>query len=129
MTLMFIETYQTSKCMDNADLTVSNLMEYFISLKRIDTESQSELPQANSVESDLGCPLRVYFDNLMLMSHNVKLTSWKPCQYNNKFDCSETNSYNISQDAINENIYFIYSFDRIMDFNRAEPTCYRTNFP
>ena len=26
-------------------------------------------------------------------------------------------------------INFIYSIDRIMDFNRAEPTCYRTNFP
>ena len=27
------------------------------------------------------------------------------------------------------NINFIYSVDRVMDFNRAEPTCYRTNFP
>ena len=27
------------------------------------------------------------------------------------------------------NINFIYSVDRIMDFNRAEPTCYRTYFP
>ena len=26
-------------------------------------------------------------------------------------------------------INFIYSVDRIMDFNRAEPTCCRTNFP
>ena len=50
---------------------------------------------ANSVESDLGCTSRVYFDN-------VTLTSQKPCQYNNKFDCSETNGYNIPQDAINE---------------------------
>ena len=35
---------------------------------------------ANSMESDLGCTLRVYFDNVMLMSHNLTLTSQKPCQ-------------------------------------------------
>ena len=29
----------------------------------------------------------------------------------------------------NNNINFIYSVDRIMDFNKAEPTCYGTNFP
>ena len=29
-------------------------------------------------------------------------TLQKPCQYNNKFDCGETNGYNIPQDAINE---------------------------
>ena len=56
----------------------------------------------NSVESDLGCTLRVYFDNATLTSHNMTLTLQKPCQYNNKLNCSETNGYNISQDAINE---------------------------
>ena len=35
---------------------------------------------ANSMESDLGCTLRVYFDNVMLMSHNLTLTAQKPCQ-------------------------------------------------
>ena len=30
---------------------------------------------ANSVESDLGCTSRIYFDNLMLMLHNMRLTS------------------------------------------------------
>ena len=41
---------------------------------------------ANFVESDLGCTSRVYFDN-------VTLTSQKPCQHNNKGDCSETHGY------------------------------------
>ena len=56
----------------------------------------------NSVESDLGCTLRVYFDNLTLTSHNVTLASQKQCQYNSKFDCDERNGYNIPQDALNE---------------------------
>ena len=66
---------------------------------------QSELPRPiprNSVKSDLGCTSRIYFDNVTLTLHNVTLTSQKPYQYNNKFDCSETNGYNIPQDAINE---------------------------
>ena len=45
---------------------------------------------------------RVYFESVTLTSHNVMLTSQKPCQYNNKFDSSETNGFNIPQDAINE---------------------------
>ena len=56
---------------------------------------------ANSVESDLGCTLRVFFDNVTLTSHNVMLTSQKLCQSNNMFDCSETNGYNIPEDIIN----------------------------
>ena len=96
---------------------------------------------AYSMESDRGCTPRMYryFDNMML-------TSQKPCQ----FDCSETNGHNIPQHAINEiyvcdffsikieyhfsdilletNINFIYTVDRIMDFNRAEPKCCRTKF-
>ena len=83
------------------------------------------------------------------MSHNVALTSQKPCKYNNKLECSETNGYNIPQDAINEvyvllffssikycssdillkNINFINSVDRMTDSNIAETTCYSTNFP
>ena len=39
---------------------------------------------ANSVESDLGCTSRIYFDNVKLTLHNVMLTSQKPCQHNNK---------------------------------------------
>ena len=49
---------------------------------------------ANSVESDLGCTSRVYYDNVALSSHKVPMTSEIPCQYNNKFNCSETNGYN-----------------------------------
>ena len=76
---------------------------------------------ANSVESDLECTSRLYFDNL---------TSQKPCQYNNKSDCSETNCYNIQhvpQDY--NNINFIYSVDRIMDFNRATELIFLTPVP
>ena len=52
-----------------------------------------ETASANSVESDLRCTSRVYFD---------PMTSQKPYQYNNKFYLSETNGYNIQQDALNE---------------------------
>ena len=53
----------------------------------------------NSMELDLGCTSRIYFDNVTLMLHNVTLTSQKPFQYNNNFDYSEMNAYNIPQDA------------------------------
>ena len=48
--------------------------------------TQSKLPWLipwNSVKSDLGCTLRIYSDNVTLMSQ-------KPCQHNNTYDC---NSY------------------------------------
>ena len=47
----------------------------------------------NYVESDLGCTSRIYFDNVTLTLYNVTLTSQKPCQHNNKCDCSKTNGY------------------------------------
>ena len=43
---------------------------------------------SNSVESELGC--------------SSTLTSQKAYQHNNKLDYSETNGYNIPQDAIND---------------------------
>ena len=46
---------------------------------------QSELPRPipwNSVEIDHGCTSRIYFDNVTLTLHNMKLTSQKPCQHN-----------------------------------------------
>ena len=55
---------------------------------------------ANSVDSDLGCTSSVYFDNVTLTSHTVKLTAQKIFHYNYKFDCSETNGYNIPDDTI-----------------------------
>ena len=51
----------------------------------------------------LKCHLQFAADNIFNILHNMMLTSQKPCQYNNKFDCSETNGYNIPQDAINDN--------------------------
>ena len=117
-----------------------------------ETESsccQSELPRQipqKNVESDHGCTSRNYFDtagdNLTLALYNVMLTSQKPCLHNNKCDCSKTK-------GLNEAIKYCYSdillkrhklhsfrlinssfrIIRIIDFNRAEPTCYRTNFP
>ena len=47
---------------------------------------QSELPWPipwKSLESDLGCTSRTYFDNVTLTLHNVTLTSQKSCQHNN----------------------------------------------
>ena len=41
---------------------------------------------ANSVESDLGCTSRIYFDNVTLTLH-------KPRQHNNMCDCSKKNGY------------------------------------
>ena len=55
---------------------------------------------ANSVDSDLGYTSSVYFDNVTLTSHTVKLTAQKIFHYNNKFDCIETNGYNIPDDTI-----------------------------
>ena len=55
---------------------------------------------ANSVDSDLGCTSRIYFDNVTLTLHNVTLTSQKPCLHNNKCDSAK-------QIAINE----VYSTD------------------
>ena len=48
---------------------------------------------ANSVESDLGCTLRIYFDTVTLMLHNVTLTLQTHAKLNNKCECMETNSY------------------------------------
>ena len=44
---------------------------------------------ANSVESDLGCSPRIYFDNVALTIHYVTLTSHKQHQHNNMCDCSK----------------------------------------
>ena len=79
---------------------------------------------ANSVKSDLGCTSRVYFVNVTLTSHNRTLMSQKPCQYNNRSNCSKANGYNIPQDiAISywKTLNFIYSVHVIMDIDRAEP--------
>ena len=55
---------------------------------------QSELPRAialNFAESDLGCTSMIKFDYVTLTLHNARMTSQKPCQHNNKCDCSKTN--------------------------------------
>ena len=59
-----------------------------LSQKSVSSRASIKTASTNSVESDLGCTSRVYFDN-------VTLTSQKPCQHNNMCDCSETNGYNI----------------------------------
>ena len=38
----------------------------------------------NSMESDLGCTFRIYFDNVTLMLHNMTLMSQKTWQHNYK---------------------------------------------
>ena len=97
---------------------------------------QSELPPSilqNSVESDHGCTLRIYFDNagdnVMLTLYNVTLTSQKPCKRNKKCDCSKPNGLNYVYFVFSTKILLNFLIIRIIDFNRAEPTCYRRNFP
>ena len=62
---------------------------------------QSELPRPipqNSVQSDLGCTSRIFFDNtgdnVTLTLYYVALTSYNPCYHNNKSDSSNTNGLN-----------------------------------
>ena len=68
------------------------LLWHFICGCLLRKREQSELPR--------GIKPRMHVDD------NVTLTSQKPCQYNNKFDCSKTNGYDIPQDAINEVRFF-----------------------
>ena len=51
----------------------------------IGTSSANSL---NSVEPDLICTSRIYFDSVTLMLHNVTLMSQKPCQHTTKCDYS-----------------------------------------
>ena len=67
---------------------------------------QSELPRPSpwsSVESDLGCALWIYFDN-------VTLTSQKPYQHNNKCESSKTNGYKWSLCFFFNKISLVYVF-------------------
>ena len=63
---------------------------------------------ANLVESDLGCTLRIYFDKVTLMLHNMMLTSQKLCQHNKKCDF---NKIWLKRYFIEKYINFIYSAD------------------
>ena len=63
---------------------------------------------ANLVESDLGCTLRIYFDKVTLMLHNMMLTSQKLCQHNKKCDF---NKISLKRYFIEKYINFIYSAD------------------
>ena len=47
----------------------------------------------NFVESDLGYTSRIYFHYVTFTLHNVTLTAQKPCQHNNKCECSKNNGY------------------------------------
>ena len=70
-------------------------------MKRNAFAEQTELPRLisrNSLESDHGCASRIYFDNAgdneTQTLYNMTLTSRKPCEHNNKCDCSKTNDLN-----------------------------------
>ena len=63
---------------------------------------------------------------------NMTLTSQKPCWHNNKCDCSKQMAIAIFYWKIHKLIYSAdktFRIKRMIDFNRAGPTCYRTNFP
>ena len=91
------------------------------------TSAQSELSRPiprNSVESDQGCTSKIYFDNagnkMSLKLYNVTLTSGKQqalLQQSKRL-------YNV-----NEVGFFSTKYRYSADFDRAELTCYRTNFP
>ena len=62
----------------------------------------------NSVESDLGCTSRIYFDNMMPMLHNVTLMAQEPCKHNNKCDYSKIKFMFFNHSVIRSlNIVFI----------------------
>ena len=100
-------------------VAVSTEITFFLIPDKYHMPKAIRTASANSEETDLGCTSRVYF-------HNVTLTSQKPCQYNNKFNCSETNGHNLPQEAIQvffhysdilmekNTINFIYSVDRLV---------------
>ena len=50
---------------------------------------QSELPRPIPWNQTSYVTSRIYFDNVTLTLHNVTLASQKPCQHNNKCDCSK----------------------------------------
>ena len=91
------------------------------------------IASANSMQSDLGCTSRIYLDNVTMTLHNVTLASQKPCHHNNKCECSKQTVY-VCLLLLFFSIKYRYLLIKILvnrkiDFNRAEPTCYRTNFP
>ena len=88
-------------------VAVSTEITFFLIPDKYHMPKAIRTASANSEETDLGCTSRVYF-------HNVTLTSQKPCQYNNKFNCSETNGHNLPQEAIQ--VFFHYS-DILMEKN------------
>ena len=51
-------------------------------MKILNTDTTNRDYLSQLLESELGCTPKVYFDNVTLMSQ-------KPCQYNNKFNCSK----------------------------------------
>ena len=74
----------------------------------------------NSVESDLGCTSRIYFDNVRLSLHNVTLTSPKSCQHANTIASViaakqtviiEVYVFSVKYCYIEKYINFIYSAD------------------
>ena len=72
--------------------TMSLLFDWLVEItwKIFDNSHQLSDPigtaSSNLVESDLGCTLRIYFDKVTLMLHNMMLTSQKLCQHNKKCD-------------------------------------------
>ena len=112
------------------------------------------LCQFHGIRPRIGCTARIYIDNVMLTLHNVTLTSQKSYKHNNSVITSKQTvrnevyvvvvvvvfsiKYCHSDILLKKNpVNFIYAVDKtfrvikiiIMDFNRSEPICYRTNFP
>ena len=92
---------------------------------------------ANS-ESDLGCTSRTFFDNgginVMLTLYNVTLRHRNHVNTITSVIAAKQTVINeayVIEKYITSYILLIKHFQiiRMIDFNRAEPTCYRTYFP
>ena len=90
------------RCIEKLNNGDSKIRIVFSFRTSVFTAVKSELPRPIPCNQTSNEHRGVYFDSVTLTSYNVMLTSQKPCQYNDKFDCSETNGYNNQQDAINE---------------------------
>ena len=96
-----LETFMFFQCSHPAIMQLTNIRQAYFCVTYTNNAApdqsvqglrdlQSELPRPilwKSVESDLGCTSRMYFDNVTLTLHNVTLTSQKPCQHNNLDYC------------------------------------------
>ena len=76
--------------------------------------------------------MRIYFDNVMLTLHHantiISVIAAKQTVMNEVYGVFSSIKYRYSH-KLHYSADLTFRVIRKMDFNRAEPTCYRTNFP